>query len=584
MRARGTTASGAAASTTPAERWSQPSTATHAGRWATDPGDVAETALLTKIPALEPDDEPDGPVRVAERRSRGAAPKPKVTLRSRLEALRSLWPLLPILVVQGTFAWRLLVTNTAFLDEATYLWSGRVVADHFLHGTGMPEFQTFFSGAPVLYPVLAAVASKLGGLTAARLLSLAFMLLATTAVYLTGRRMFGALTGFFAAGLFAALGPTIHLSSFATFDAMSLSMLAWSTYFVVRFAHGESRNALLYGAVLMVLADCTKYASLLWNPVIILLAASTGPGFAAWRCSRSWNLQRFAMVSTTLLALAVVIGRKSYFTGFDSTTLQRAAANSTAASIISHVSVWIGVMLALGLLGVLVGLWRVRRGSLSKHEAATLAVLLAAGLLAPANQLRIHTLLSLDKHVAFGASFAAIPAGYLLARLVRVLGGNRRTNRVRYAFCTALVAVAALIPLNVAGVRVATGLHNAWPDSSKLVSALKPLVHKGNDNYLVEDYYVPAYYLPSINYRQWHDTYSASWYDASSHTTLTGVPAFQAAILAHDYKVIVIDYADTMAVDDAITGTIIKAKYREADKISVTYGSSKITYNIWVAP
>jgi hypothetical protein len=557
-----------------------------------DPRDATETALLTRISladeAADEHDGPehDGPESIGTRPTRARAPRrtPRELSLPRLVALRSLWPLAPILVAQAIFAWRLLVTNTAFLDEATYMWSGRVVADHALHGTSTLQFQTYFSGAPVLYPVLAAIVSKLGGLTAARLLSLVFMLLATTAIYLTGRRLHGALTGFFAAALFAALGSSLHLSSFATFDAMALCLLAWSTYFVVRFACGDSRNALLYGAVLMVLADCTKYASLLWNPIIVLLAATAGPGYAAWRCSRAWNLQRFALVSAALLALAVILGREPYFTGFDHTTLQRPASNSSNTLILTEVGSWIGPLLAAGLLGVLAAAWLCRRGTLSQAEALTLGLLLAAGLLAPANQLRIHTLLSLAKHVDFGASFAAIPAGFLLAKLVGVLGGDFQANRVRHALSAGLVAVLALVPLNFAGVRVATGLHNAWPSSSTLIAALKPLVHKGTDKYLVEDYYVPAYYLPSISASQWHDTYSASYYNATTRIQLTGVPAFQAAILAHQYKVIVIDYADTTAIDNAITGTIAKAKYRQVAKVPVTYGAHTITYTIWDLP
>lgn len=553
-----------------------------AGGRAADPRDVTETALLTKIPSSRfSTDKHDGPDGVADRRVRGTTRAPKPPLRMRLWMLV---PLLPILAVQAVFAWRLLITNTAFLDEATYMWSGHLVAEHIAHGKSTLQFETYFSGAPVIYPVLAAIAGKLGGLTAARLLSLVFMLFATTAVFLTGRRMHGALTGFFAAGLFAALGPTLHLSSFATFDALALCLLAWSTHEVVRFAHGDSRNALLYGAILMVLADCTKYACLLWNPVIILLAATAGPGYEAWRCSRSWNLQRFAMVSTTLLALAVVIGRAPYFTGFDHTTLQRAAGGSSSSSIVSQVGVWIGALLALGLLGMLVSLWLLRRGTLSKSEVATFAVLLVAGLLAPANQLRIHTLLSLAKHVDFGAAFTAIPAGFLLARFVRALGGSIQTSRVRYVVSVGLVAAVALVPLNVAGARVATNLHNAWPASTKMIAALKPLVHKGNDEYLVEDYYVAAYYLPSINFWQWQDTYTTTYTDPATHTQLTGAAAFKAAVLAHEYKVIVLDYGDTVALDDAITGAISKAKYHRVAQIPVQYGSSKIIYSIWEAP
>ncbi len=55
------------------------------------------------------------------------------------------------------------------------------------HGGGSPYFETYLSGAPVIYPVLAAMADHAGGLVAVRLMSLAFMLAATTCLYATTR-------------------------------------------------------------------------------------------------------------------------------------------------------------------------------------------------------------------------------------------------------------------------------------------------------------------------------------------------------------------------------------------------------------
>jgi hypothetical protein len=341
---------------------------------------------------------------------------------------------------------------------------------------------------------------------------------------------------------------------------------------------------MLYAAACMVLADCVKYASLLWNPVILLVAATAGPGFTAWRCSRAWNLQRFAMVSVTMLALAVLIGRESYFTGFDHTTLQRSASSTGSSAILGGVGQWIGALLALAAVGTLLAVWQWRRGSLTGLQTATMALFLAASVLAPANQLRIHTIVSLNKHVDFGASFAAVTAGYLLQQLVLALTPRRRRSRVPRLVLTAAVALVALVPLNLTGDHVAGDLQEAWPDSTSLVSTLKPLVHKGNDAYLMEDYDVAAYYLPNINYWQWHDTFSGTWYDPATGAKITGVAAFQAAIRAHTYKIIVLDYADTAAVDDAITGTINRSGYRKIARIASTSTNSHVAYVIWELP
>ena len=55
-------------------------------------------------------------------------------------------------------------------------------------------------------------------------------------------------------------------------------------------------------------------------------------------------------------------------------------------------------------------------------QALLLAVLALSALLAPADQARIQTTTSLNKHVDFGAWFAAIAAGYLLSMPVQEAG------------------------------------------------------------------------------------------------------------------------------------------------------------------
>ena len=74
--------------------------------------------------------------------------------------------------------------NTAFEDEALYLYVGHLEIAHWLHGTALQgDYPSYFSGAPVLYPVLGALFDSIGGLTAARALSLAEMLAATGLLY-----------------------------------------------------------------------------------------------------------------------------------------------------------------------------------------------------------------------------------------------------------------------------------------------------------------------------------------------------------------------------------------------------------------
>src|ERR1700691_5692241 len=105
-------------------------------------------------------------------------------------AVRRSWPLLAVLAVQAALSASMVRARTAFGDEALYLSVGHLEWSHWLHGARIPDYPTWFSGGPVIYPPIAAVADRLGGLTAARLLSLIFMLAVTFLVWGTANRLF----------------------------------------------------------------------------------------------------------------------------------------------------------------------------------------------------------------------------------------------------------------------------------------------------------------------------------------------------------------------------------------------------------
>src|SRR5580698_6462216 len=168
------------------------------------------------------------------------------------------WGLAAILIVQALFSLRLVRADTAFQDEAAYLWAGHLEWAHWLHGAPIPPFSSYFSGAPFIYPPIAALADSAGGLTAARILSLVFMLAATGLLWDTARRLFGARAAFFAAALFAVLGPVLHLGAFATYDALSVFFLGLAIWLVVRAGDRQNATAWMIAAgVALALANAT---------------------------------------------------------------------------------------------------------------------------------------------------------------------------------------------------------------------------------------------------------------------------------------------------------------------------------------
>src|ERR1700734_3688422 len=186
--------------------------------------------------------------------------------------LPSSWPLLPVLIVQTLLTLRLVRADTAYQDEGLYLWAGHLQWAHWLHGTAIPPFPYYFSGAPVIYPPLGALAEHAGGLTAARILSLVFMLAATTLLWSAARRQYGRRAAFFAAALFAVLGPTPHLGAFATYDALSLFLVALAGWCVLRVGdRGEAPGRMIAAGAALALANATSYSTILFDVLVLVL-------------------------------------------------------------------------------------------------------------------------------------------------------------------------------------------------------------------------------------------------------------------------------------------------------------------------
>jgi hypothetical protein len=459
--------------------------------------------------------------------------------------LRPGWALGVVLLVQAGLSARLTWTDTADADEARYLWAGHLEWAHWLHHAPVPDFAAWFSGAPVGYPLLGALADSAGGLAAARLLSLAFMLGATALLWATTTRLYGRRAALLACGLFATAAGTQLLGSLATFDAPALFLLALASWVGVRAVadpgpagRGLSRVALLTGAGLaLAAADGTKYATVLFTPVVIAVVA-----LAARRRARVKLFGAMIVLAAWAVAVAaaVLAGGRPYWHGLSTRTLAGAAPGSPVTTMVRDAYVWTSLILVLAVLGV----WLSAR---SRERARFLpAVLLAAALLAPAVQAGLGTSADLPENVVFGAWFAAIAAGYGLARLSRVDRGYG------WAVVMALPIVAATL---FGSMGQAHTLHRAWPDTTALIRVLRPVTRAQPGSYLAEDDDVPAYYLGSaVRWPDWTGTHHFRYAGAAE-----GAPSYAAAIARHHFALIVLNAGDTTAADTRITADMRRA-------------------------
>jgi len=421
--------------------------------------------------------------------------------------------LLSIMAVQALLCLRLIHANSAFGDEALYLWSGHLEVAHLLHGAPVPAFQTWFSGSPVLYPVAAAAADHIGGLTGARLLSLVCMLGSTGCLYGMARRLADRTTALYGCAVFALLGPGWDLGVFATYDAPAILVLALAGY-IATLQPRAIEPALLLVAALLALADAVKYAAALWNPVVIALVAVAALGHggrvALLRAART------ALYTAALITWAVVgLGGRPYERGISSTTTARIGGSNSVSMVLGQAATMIGPVLVLALLAVVIAANQERR------MLPLMLVATAALLLAPANQARLGTTTSLHKHVVFGALFAAIAAGYALAYLHRAAAA--RATRV-------LMGATAFVPVVIIGLALSSNLYSYWPDSAGYVAALRPIMANRSmpRDYSLDGqgYDVVAYYLPTeVNSKDFQYQYwtTAGFTTAIDHRALAAV-------------------------------------------------------------
>jgi hypothetical protein len=466
--------------------------------------------------------------------SQGHEPSTTATwLATRLAAFS---PLGAILTLQAIAS--LSLRNTAFQDESIYLYAGRELAAS-LHGGPPPSeaYATYFSGWPLLYPVIAGSLDTVGGLEAARLLSLLCMLGATVAVYVLGREIFDRSSGLLGAALFAVQGSVLFLGRLATYDALCLALLALAAVIAVRARPSHRLAAAIVVGVWLALAVASKYAGLLFVPSLLVLFGWQSMRGCGWR----WAALHVLLTGLVLgLCLGLVlVGNPDVRAGLEVTTIARSVIDVVSRwSLVAQAVTEGGLLLAFSCVGLLMA---------NRQRRFVALTLMASALLPLAYHLYKDEIVSFHKHIAFGLLFAAPLAGYATARLAGcaqyVLLGSRWPS----ALAVCLLAFGLGLPQGQA-------LYAEWPDSDAMVHVLRTQVRPVSSQILVEEPEVSRYYLQDVvGPGQWHNLYWFQYTDTAGRT-LTGQDAYTAAINDGYFDLVVLHYGWNAELAHAIDG------------------------------
>jgi hypothetical protein len=538
----------------------------------------------TPVPVRPQPSAPSRSARHAKGRVAAALPSPGMPDKandryapSRRRTLVSRLALLVILILQAVLTLRL--RNTAFEDEALYLYSGRMEILHLLHGAALQgNYTAYFSGAPVLYPVLGAALNMVGGLALARALSLVEMLAVTVMLYSIARHLFNERAALCAVALFAVSESTQYVGHLATYDATCLFLLAVAATIAVRTSNCRWPVFML-AAPLVALAVAVKYAGALYVPTIACL-----PALAGWTTVGRRRLLlypvAFCAVVAGLLALGLHYGGHGYIEAITSTTTNRAQGGVPDSTILRESVAWGGLATALAAVGAVGYAWRPRTepseliapGGPRTRRILLGAVMFGTMLLAPLYQMHLHTDVSLQKHIGFGLFFAAPVAG---VGMVRLVGDHFRRPHFGIAIWSAMLAL---------GMTQSSSQYHMWPQTNSFVSALTPYLAP-HDMYLIEVPEVPIYYLEGRSDAQPYQflsTYTITYQDPDGQI-LTGNPGFAAAVRNGYFKIIAYDDTVTPATDAVIAQAIKQSgDYYEAKVLHLSDSAGPVNYYIWV--
>jgi hypothetical protein len=484
------------------------------------------------------------------------------------------WPLLMVLAGQVLLSLRLVWSDTADANEALNLWAGHLEWSHWLHGIGLPAFPLYFSGAPVIYPPLGALADSFGGLAVARILSLGFMLAATVLLWATARRLGGRRTAFFAAGGWAALGPTISLGAYASQEPLSLFLVALAAWCVaVAATHRHGTGWLLAATVALAAANAAAYGSAVFDPVIVAIAVLADVSKQDRKTAIAHGAAVLTYITAVLILLIKLAGL-TYTTGIWATTFPGQGPQVAAGHVLPS-SHWTGGLLVAAACGVLLSLV----GHRQWYRTILMAVLAGAALLAPAAHAITHPVTSLADDADFGMWFAAIAAGYGVDRAATLM-----RFRVWRAALTGTCAL-ALIPLAWGGAGAA-GRYFSWPDASAFVTAYRPLAEASAGRMLIEDAPIIKYYLTAgRQWLRWSDTFSITAPSgrsvgySTSGITASGDPEIYHRYLDSGYfSVIALNFTVGIRLDAKIAAWL---DHDPAYRIVMRVPYGRVYYIVW---
>ena len=452
-----------------------------------------------------------------------------------------------ILAFQGVVAW-LLLQNTAFQDEALYIYAGRQILQAWLGGPPLlNDYSYFFSGNPYVFPLIAGALDMLGGLELVRLFSTICMLIVTASGYYVTKTLFNRSSAIFAAIFFVCQGPVLFLTHLATYHPLCLCLVAVGMALAVRSSQARQPWGALGLGPILVLAFGAKYAALLFIPSVLFVLALCSLLKRGWLSMLVRGaLGVFSLVVFAILAawLALRFDPGMLHAIRDTTTNRVVEQETSRLYLLNEVVMMVGFSYILSLVSLIFA---------RKQHLWLVLTFLGSALLVPAYHIYKAELISLDKHLGFSMFFVMPVAGYALSSLS---GFGKTVLNGRYW----MAGLAVCLILFQVGAGQGRNLYARWPTTTNLVYAMQTQVRTGSGHYLVEEQEVLSYYLEKDTYTwQWIGPYFFEYTDKQGNY-YEGVPAYTKAIDDGYFDLIEFSFGGTVGQDEILAHAIEQSK------------------------
>lgn len=476
------------------------------------------------------------------------------------------WSLPLILAFQALLS-EILLRNTAFQDEALYLFAGRQIVNSWI---GQPYFPVtwayFLSGYAYFYPVIGGGLAMLGGVELARMFSLLCMMGTTVCVYYVTKHFFDHTSAILAAALFAFQGPVMFIGRLATYDALCLVLIALAAVLALHVSRARRPWAILGIGPLLVLAVLAKFAGLLFVAIPLAMLVWCSLERQGWRKMLARLGLALCSLAVTSIVAYVTLDKGALHAVSASTTSRDVVVKTEPLFLMQFIVTLGGVAFALGFLGLVLG---------GRRRLIVGLLLFGSSLLVPAYHIYEGELISLHKHLAFSMFFVMPLAGYAVARIA---GYQHNLSFGRYW----LAGLAICLITFSLGVEQAQNLYGGWAPSTSVTDALRTQVRLGSGRYLAEDFDVCRYYLQDVTVLwQWSSLDFFDYTDKEGHYHV-GEDAYRAAIHEGYFAIVELSYGYNAALAVFIGQELTASgKYQLIAKIPNSNSYGKGFFWIW---